>query len=169
MLAALFFCSEWSVSENSDSVAREGTTDTITSEARCAIRATVTSSQYYASGFDLDCVFYARKAGVDNSKVGGACAGNVPASPAVLMELMVTANWWRGTVEEQAGLQKRQDDVLTTRVVGDSPLSHHRQRQWQIGQFFSKRRDHAAPNCVIDASALSGSCGGPANQWRRVK
>jgi hypothetical protein len=41
MLAALFFCSEWSVSENSDSVAREGTTDTITSEARCAIRATV--------------------------------------------------------------------------------------------------------------------------------
>lgn len=41
MLAALFVCSERRVSENSDSVAREGTTDTITSEAKWAIRATV--------------------------------------------------------------------------------------------------------------------------------
>jgi hypothetical protein len=37
------------------------------------------------------------------------------------MELMVTANWWRGTVEEQSSLQRRQDGVITTRVVGDRP------------------------------------------------
>jgi len=41
MLVALFFCSDLRASENSDSEARVGTTDTITSEAKWAIRATV--------------------------------------------------------------------------------------------------------------------------------
>jgi hypothetical protein len=42
MLVALFFCNNSRAAENSDSVAREGTTDTTKSEAKCAIRATVT-------------------------------------------------------------------------------------------------------------------------------
>jgi hypothetical protein len=41
MLVALFFCSDLRASENSDSEARVGTTDTTTSEAKWAIRATV--------------------------------------------------------------------------------------------------------------------------------
>jgi hypothetical protein len=45
-----------------------------------------------------------------------------------------------------AGLQKRQDDVLTTRVVGDRPLSHHRQRQWQWDNF--SQRDVTMPRRI---------------------
>ena len=42
-LGALLVCSVRRASENSESVASEGTTDTITSEARWAMRATGTS------------------------------------------------------------------------------------------------------------------------------
>jgi hypothetical protein len=159
MLVALFFCSDWRASENSDSVARVGTTDTITSEAKCATRATIT---YQVS--TLPC----RKVGngvrcsqcrdQDNDVWRGiACAGNIPASPAVLMELMVTANWWRRTVEEQSSLERRQDGVITTRVVGDRPHHITGSGNGRWDNFSQRDVTMPAPNCVIDASAVSGS------------
>lgn len=42
---ALLCCNVRSASENSESSFNEGTTDTITSEAKCAMRATVTSQR----------------------------------------------------------------------------------------------------------------------------
>ena len=44
---ALLCCNERRVSENSDSSFNEGTTDTITSEAKCAMRATATSQRCF--------------------------------------------------------------------------------------------------------------------------
>lgn len=83
--------------------------------------------------------------------MGEQYAGDVPASPAVLMELIVDCELiWPRTVEEQC-IETAMEVVLTDRVVGDRPhhISGNGIGLWGI--FFSKRvRDHAAPNCVID-------------------
>jgi hypothetical protein len=51
MLGALLFCKARKTSENSESVAREGWTDTITSLERYAMRATTRKDTELAEGY----------------------------------------------------------------------------------------------------------------------
>lgn len=78
--------------------------------------------------------------------VGKHC-GDIPASPAVLMFAIVTAIGGGGQWE--GNLPRRPERVLSFRVVGDRPPHIIGSGN---GTIFLKRRDHAAPNCVIDAS-----------------
>ena len=89
MEGALLCCNDFKAAENSESSFSEGTTDTITSEAKCAMRATGTSQRAFIRNVAPESQLRPISPGC--TEWWGGARGDVPASPAVEMEPIVTA------------------------------------------------------------------------------
>jgi hypothetical protein len=131
-------------------VAREGTTDTMTSEAKCAIRATVRHQVSNCWISSLRCSqnhwqdhggdYVRRRTSLSSSLDGRHVDCEIDGG-----------RQWRSS------LQGRPEDVLTLRLVGDRPQHTTGSGNWQWDNFSQRDVTTPARNCVIDASAISGS------------
>ena len=101
---ALLSLKDCRVVENSLSAASEGTTETITSLVKCAIRET------FQVSFLL---FMSASPGLDNG-------GDIPASPADLMSAILTATIVEGTTAEEQSTETK-EGVLNFGPSGDLP------------------------------------------------